>query len=177
MPVALRIIAATLALLCSLPALGASVWDNVAAAYFPEDYQYDDLEGVWQFPDDGATLLIKRNSATAFAIILLDSPKFLVTEPTTIGKAIIAPEPHTYDAHLSRSAIGDRRLKDNDIKLSITATGMLSLTPYHQKMKLHLRRWLPYFFRVGVERGDMPDGLIGARRIFPLTTLNYKPAL
>lgn len=173
----LKILAATLTLACALPTAARSVWDEVASSYFHEGYSFDNIEGVWQFPDDGATLLIKRTSASTFDIMLLDSPHLIVTDPITIGKAATAPTKNTYNARLSASSLADKRLKDNDIKLTITEVGMLSLSPYHHKLKLHLRRWIPYFFRVGIERGEMPDGLIGASRLYPLTTLNYKPSL
>lgn len=166
-------------LMCMVAALlsHADTWDQDSITKALSNHELDIIEGVWQFPDDGARLMILRSTAYTYNIILLDSPRLDVRPGIVIGKAKITPIPRTYDAVLSNSSSGDKSLRKSTTKLVVTPEGMLRLSPYSQGLSVSFRRWIPYFLRLTFKINDKPDGLEGAVRVYPVEESDYKPCL
>lgn len=165
-------------ILCASALLGCGrPWDADSLASIFEGRQLEPIEGVWQIHDDGATLLICKESASTFTVILLDSPLLDAPTGVTIGRAVATADADRYDASLERGAIADRKLRSTRMVMSVTSDGMLKFLPYSTGMKLNLKRWVPYLFRIVENNDTRPGGLIGARRIFPLLPDSYKPCL
>lgn len=155
----------------------ADTWDQDSIAKALGDHELDIIEGVWQFPDDGARLMILRSTAYTYNIVLLDSPRLDVRPGIVIGKAKITPTPRTYDAELTNSPSGDRSLRKSTTKIVVTPEGMLRLSPYSQGLSVSFRRWIPYFLRLTFKLTGKPDGLEGAVKVYPVQDSSYKPCL
>lgn len=161
---------------CLLPWLSARAqWSMASAREALSGRPLDPVEGVWQFPADGATLLITRASATTFRIVLLDSPDLSAKPGTEIGTAVVTATAGHYDASLSSRQLGNKRLKQNTMELIATDDGALQFKPYREKSSVSLKRWLYYFFRVNVVNGSSPSNT-GALRLYPMPA-GYKPCL
>ncbi len=145
----------------------ASPWDADSIRTALDGRVLDPIEGVWQFPDDGATLLILRASATTFDIIMLDSPRLDVPPGINIGSAAVTPTLRTYDAKLDNKALGDNKLKKSTTSITVTDDGVLRFKPYSQGWSMSIKRWIPYFLRITFREDSKPDGLTGATRIYP----------
>lgn len=152
-------------------------WDADSLASIFDGRQLAPIEGVWQVHDDGAMLLITKESASTFSIILLDSPLLDAPTGVTIGRAVATADADRYDATLERGALADRKLRPTRLVLSVTADGMLRFVPYSTGVKINLKRWVPYLLRIVENNDKRPNGLMGARRIFPLTPDTYQPCL
>ena len=152
-------------------------WDADSLASIFADRQLEPIEGVWQIHDDGAMLLIAKESQSTFTIILLDSPLLDAPTGVAIGRAVATADADRYDATLERGAIADSKLRPTRLVLSVTSDGMLRFAPYSTGVKLNLKRWVPYLLRIVEKNNSRPEGLIGARRIFPLLPDSYKPCL
>ncbi|MDE7376742.1 MAG: hypothetical protein K2N16_07820 [Muribaculaceae bacterium] len=165
-------------ILCSSALTGwGRPWDADSLATIFAGRQLEPVEGVWQIHDDGAMLLIAKESASTFSIILLDSPLLDAPTGVAIGRAVATADADRYDATLERGAITDSKLRSTRLVLSVTTDGMLRFAPYSTGVKLNLRRWVPYLFRIVESNNTRPAGLMGARRIFPIAPDSYKPCL
>lgn len=143
--------------------------DSIAAIF--ADRTLDPVEGVWQWPDDGAIMLVRRHTATSFDIYLLDSPRADIRPGVKIGELISAPASGNYDCHLSPSALGSGKARSHDCHVAISEGNRLIFKPYRRHDSLSLLRLVPYVLRVGFLRSTRPDNLDGARRIYPPSTL------
>lgn len=161
-----------LSLLILLPLIAIAQWNSESARAALDGRQLDAVEGVWQFPDDGATLLIVQATATTYDIIMLDSPRLDLAPGVKIGSATVAPGEGTYDAHLDNKQVGSG-VKKSKAVLTVK-DGILKFKPYSEGWSVSLRRWLPYFRKITVKENHKPDGLTGAQRIYPPT---FKPIL
>lgn len=155
----------------------ASPWDGDSIASIFAGRVLDPIEGVWQMPDDGAAILITRAATDAYAIILLDSPRLDAEPGTVLGRAVASPEPGTYDATLHTSDLGHKRIKGTTMVLKIIDGRNLQFRPYSEKWSLSLRRWFYRVLRVTPVKGRAPEGLVGAKRVYPIGPDNYKPCL
>ncbi len=149
-------------------------WDAESIRQALDRENLDPIEGVWQFPDDGAVMLITRASATTFDIVLLDSPRLDVPPGVTIGTATLTPTEGIYDAKLDNKPLGSNSLKKSTTTIAVTSDGVLRIKPYSEGWTVSLRRWIPYFLRVSIKENLKPEGLTGARRIYPAA---FKPVL
>lgn len=164
--------------LCATALAGhAKAWDADSLASIFAGRRLTPIEGVWQIHDDGAMLLIARESASTFAITLLDSPLLDAPTGVEIGRAVSTADANRYNASLERGAIADNKLKPVRLVLTITSDGMLRLDPYSTGLKLNLKRWVPYLLRIVEKNDNRPHGLLGATRIFPLVPASYTPSL
>lgn len=152
-------------------------WDRDSVAAMLSGRELDPIEGVWQFPADGAKVLISRQSASTFALILLDSPRLDAIPGTTIGIATITAASGKYDVKLDHKALGDPHIKGAQAILTVDEKGLLKIAPYKTGKKLNLRRWVPYLMRVVENNDTRPTNLDGARKTYPLTPEIYKPCL
>ncbi|MCC8114609.1 MAG: hypothetical protein LIP03_11610 [Bacteroidales bacterium] len=134
------------------------------------------VEGIWQFPADGATLCIMRASESTFDIHLLDSPRLDIPAGTKVGELTDTPTKSRYDGSLDASKISNAKIKKSRAVVDV-ADGYLRFKPYSDRTSVSFRRWLPYFMRMTITKPDNPDGLIGAKRVYPIDTDNFKPCL
>ncbi len=130
----------------------------------------DPIEGIWQWPDDGAVMKIEALSETAFSIVLLDSPDLTIKPGTEIGRAVATPRKGSYDAAINtREALRPgAKLKSEQCVISVTDHGSLVFKPYRAGLRVNLLRLFPYFHRVRPYYEDSrPDDIDGPRRIYP----------
>lgn len=165
----MRLVAIIITLLWALSSSAQLfVTDSIAALF--ADRALDPVEGVWQWPDDGAVILISRHTASSFTITLLDSPRPEVPPGKVIGKLISAPELGHYDCRLQSSSLGAGSPSSNDCHVSISDSDFLIFSPYRRHDSLSIKRLIPYMFRLGLVRSSRPNRLDGPRRIYPPST-------
>ncbi len=137
------------------------------------------LEGIWQFPDDGALIAIERapdrpaNTATRYRIVILWSPRRSVAPGTVMG--IIAPtaKKGIYTTKIYTSTLGARQLTaPRSYTLKMTDENHFSITPDHSlKLKANLWRLIPYLsntLALRVQTQDnTPTDIEGCVRLFP----------
>lgn len=161
-----------------LPAIAiAAPWDIDSIASIFAGRMPDPIEGVWQFPADGASIFIEKKTATTYDIKILDSPMLDVRPGICIGTAVATPSSSTFDAHLDAKKIGNKRLKKADAILTLV-DGHLCIRPYSTGKKIALWRWIPYFFRVSVYNDNTrPSNLDGAEKVYPIDESMLHPCL
>lgn len=165
-------------IMCATASIGwGRQWDADSLASIFAGRQLAPIEGVWQIHDDGAMLLIARETSSTFTIVLLDSPLLDAPTGVPIGKAVASATADKYDAILERGTISDNKLQNTRLVLTVTADGMLRLDPYTTGKKINLKRWIPYLFRIVEDNNTRPHGLMGASRIFPLFSPSRMPCL
>lgn len=155
----------------------AAPWDSDSIAAIFGGRQPDPIEGLWQFPADGASLLIVKQSATTYDIAIIDSPRLDVKPGTHIGMAVTTPTKGTYDARLDSKPLNNKHLKKATVALTVN-DGYLRFTPYSRGKRVTFWRWLPYLFRVGVyDDNSRPGNLDGAAKVYPIDESNLRPIL
>ncbi len=157
-------------LVCLIPFLSfAAEWDEAYVEALFADRVLEPIEGVWQFPADGATMVIVKHSSTTFDIFLLDSPRLDIKPGTLIGSAVVSPKRNYYDGELKPRQLGNKtKLGKQSVTFTVNDGGTLSIRPYSDGYKLSFRRWISYFFKISVSRDNgRPKDLDGARRIYP----------
>lgn len=165
-------------LLVLIPALGcASPWDEDSIRQIFSDRVPDEIEGVWRFPRGGAVLLICKASASSYDIRVLDSPRLDLRPGTKIGELFDTPTKHAYDGNLQLKPLGKSiKLKSSDMVFKVTDDGYLCLHPYKTGYSISFKRIFYRFFKVPIiDNGDKPDGLVGAKRIYPPVMNPRKP--
>lgn len=167
-----------ISLLSLIPIIGISApWDLDSIASIFAGRMPDPIEGLWQFPADGAALLIEKQTATTYDIKILESPKLDVRPGTSIGTAVTTPDADTFDAHFDSKKLANKRLKKADAALTIK-DGHLFFRPYSTGKRIAFWRWIPYFFRVGVyDNNSRPNNLDGADKVFPVDEASLHPCL
>lgn len=162
--------------------LGMAVAASGQSAMQPEHDLFagrvlDPVEGIWQFPGDGAVLRVCRKSATSFEIALLDSPSLDIEPGIVIGEAVASPKAGHYDAHLQSGKLGEKRIKRSTVEMVITDAGGLQFKPYREGMGISVKRWFYRIFKVSLVDGSAPADLTGAVKIYPVDMSAYKPCL
>ncbi|MDE7396582.1 MAG: hypothetical protein K2M98_02525 [Muribaculum sp.] len=137
------------------------------------------IEGIWQFPDDGALIAVERtvgkqaNAATRYHMVILWSPRRSVAPGTIMG--IIAPtaKKGVYTTCIYTSTLGARQLTaPSSYTLKMTDENRFSITPDHSiKFKANLWRLIPYLsntLALRVQTQDnTPTDIEGCVRLFP----------
>lgn len=176
----MKVLTLIVTLIASISAM-ASPWEMDSVKQSLQGRVLDEVEGIWQFPEDGARLLIRRASQSEFDIIVLDSPQLQLKPGTSIGRAVITAKKRTYDAKLHQRAIGNKHIKNSTVLLTVTDEGMLRFSPYNENIGVKisasntLRNILPMLLRINITKGKRPEGLIGAQRIYPPNKDSFKP--
>ncbi len=153
-----------------LPLLAnAAEWDDAYIEALFADRLTDPIEGVWQFPADGASVVIVRHTSTTYDIFLLDSPRLDVKPGTLVGSAVASPKKNYYDGELKPRNLGKKTFTGNQsVTFTVNPEGTLSIRPYSDGYKVSLRRWLNYFLKISITRDNgRPKDLDGARRVYP----------
>lgn len=157
-------------ILILIPVLtNASPWDEDSIKQIFSDRVVDEVEGVWRFPRGGAVLLICKASASSYDIRVLDSPRLDMRPGTKIGEMYETPTRHTYDGNLKLKPLGKSiKLKSSDMVFKVTDDGYLCLYPYKTGYSISFKRLFYRFFKISIiDNGEKPDGLVGAKRIYP----------
>ncbi len=151
-----------------LAALGANAQmyatDSIRALFAGREL--DPAEGVWQWPDDGAVMLITRRANDAFTISLLSSPRCDMEPGTVVGTLLRGPNDR-YDARLETKTPGRHALRGSTCLVQVMPGGRLSFTPYHNRDSYSLFRLAPYFFRIGFRSEDRPAQMDAAVKLYP----------
>lgn len=140
-----------------------------------------DIEGIWQFVDNGTTIAIEQFNPDVIAgvqshlyrIVIINSARLSIEPGTVMGYASATTKENCFDARIFTDG------KLNGI-LSIPQTFTLNLTDdasrlsfneYKTEVKINLWRLIPYIYRVGVSvKNTRPKGLDGCIKIYPKTT-------
>lgn len=138
------------------------------------------IEGIWQFPSDGAVVVIERDRSSAevgvamrYNMVLLRSSRRSVPAGTVMG--IVAPtsKADVYAASVYTSTLGASRLTaPRRYTLRLDDGGRLSMSPDNKfKFSLNFWRYIPYLSNGlslrGRTAGRTPDDLDGCVRVFP----------
>lgn len=164
----------------TLRSLLPAIFALTLAATSATAHALDPIEGIWQWPDDGALMEIKSLSETAFTIVLLDSPDLSIKPGTEIGRAVTTPRKGSYDASIStRDALRPgAKLKSEHCVISVTDHGTLVFKPYRTGLRVNILRLFPYFRRIRPYYEDSrPDDIDGPRRISPEYPATIHPVL
>lgn len=136
--------------------------------------------GIWQFGGDGAIFEIRPQAGRhgVYDLWLLESPDLSAPSGIIFGHMESTGRDNYYDVTLYEALKAGKR----SAKLSKTKSfifnfnpreGSVVITEYRTGPRLSLRRWIPYLFRVAVDRTESrPSGIDGARRISP-PSVNY----
>lgn len=147
----------------------ASPWDQDSISKMFSDRVVDNVEGVWRFPRGGAVLLICKSSVSSYDILILDSPRLDMKPGTKIGEMYETPKKNTYDGNLKLKSLGKSiKLKSSDMVFKVTEDGYLCLYPYKTGYSISFKRLFYRLLKISIiDNGDKPDGLTGAKRVFP----------
>lgn len=148
---------------------GEPQWNQEYVCSLFDGRKLEPIEGVWQFPDDGATIVIVKHKSTTFDIFLLDSPKLSIRPGTLIGSAVVSPKNNYYDGSLNSASLGQKaRIGSQNVTFTVGSNGTLAVRPYSTGVKVSFRRWMSYFLKFSImDNNKRPHDLDGARRIYP----------
>ncbi len=132
----------------------------------------DAAEGIWEFPEDETTVLIKRvpNTRSDYSLILLHTPDCRFQPGDTIGKMKMSNDKDKFMLNLRMSM--DKSPLSNYRECAAvldSKKGVLRIKPMKLKLSFRTMWFLPKFWRsvkVGMDNpaGELPVGL---RRVYP----------
>ena len=127
------------------------------------------VEGVWS-TGESTIFSVVRSSDNSFDIVLYASGKLDIPLPLAIGHLTPGGRPGLYDARIARNiSSGGKLSRMASVCLRVSDNASwLEFHPYKKGVSVNFRRLLPYMFRFSISQSDTrPEGLNGARRIFP----------
>lgn len=137
------------------------------------------IEGIWQFPSNGATVVIERrqhdgpmtDEVVAYSMILLKSPMRSLYPGTEMGTLKPTSKRGVYSAVLYTDTDGGRRLlKPKNFTLTLNDDGHLGFHRHGSSIKVNIWRMLPYISRLGIRvNNDKPRDVNGCVRVFPMS--------
>ena len=143
------------------------------------------IEGIWQFPNTGATVAIERTAdpgklpgAVAYNMMVVRSENRNIRPGTLMGVLTPSGRSDTFDAYIYTSPGRKARLTmPKHFTLTLTEKeSRLIFKPVKAKYSLNLWRMLPYMFRYAVRKidntGEAPMGCI---KIFPTPAVPAEP--
>ena len=136
------------------------------------------IEGIWQFPSDGATIVIERHSSddpldnndTHYRMVIVSSPSRSLLPGTIMGTLYATAKRNTYAATIFTDTDGgSRMLKPKQFTLTLTDDSRLTFRRKGDRVRLQLWRMLPYISRLGVRvyHDRDADDNEGCIRVFP----------
>lgn len=143
------------------------VADSVTARF--EGRALRDIEGVWQWKT-GATVAISVDDRGLVELVLVDTTDPLIDTPQVMGTGTFGGKKGLYHLKLHSGTNRDSGTFDestHDFVAQIDNDGQLILKPFSTGYKISVRRLLPYLFRLSITNQSAPDGIEGARRIYP----------
>ncbi len=137
----------------------------------------DNIEGIWQFPTDGAQVVIERfipdnyrdDGATRYRLVVIQSPRLSVRPGTVMGYMIPSAKKGYYDARIYTVFDGGLHLSSpKKFILKHSDDGRLSFVEHKTGVKINLWRMVPYMFRYSISTQDnRPEDMNGCIKIFP----------
>lgn len=141
------------------------------------------IEGVWQFVNDGAIIAIERFNPDNIAgiqnnhyrMVIIKSPMRAIEQGTVMGYITSTAKRNIYDASIYTSGGLEGILSlPKTFTLNLSDDNLLSFNEYKTEININLWKWVPYIYRVGFSITDTrPKGLDGCARIYPIS--NSKP--
>lgn len=135
------------------------------------------IEGIWQFPDNGAQVVIERfnpdkildSNISYYRIIVLRAPVRSLLPGTTMGYICPSADKDAFTAKLYTRFDGGQKLSHaSRFVLTLTDDGHLSFERTGTKISLKPWRLLPYVWRLGINvTKDEHHGINGCIRLFP----------
>lgn len=155
----------------------AEPWDYDSIKVILDDRMLNPVEGLWEFPADGATLLVHKSSDTEFDIRIIDSPCLSIRPGTLIGSVCVTAKDKYYEGSINSKALGKKvKLKGNNLILNVTDNGYLCFKGYRSGYGVSFKRWFYRMFKISlIEFDERPDGLTGAKRIYPIDQYSNLP--
>lgn len=150
----------------------ATVFDYTSAKNYCDNKTIDDLEGIWEFPDDETDVMICRSQweKHSYDIIVLSSPDCRLGADSVIGHASRSADANKFKVSLYTRISSDAFSMPGDCLGELSADGN-SLMFHPKKIKFSLRSIsiLPKFWRMIRVKVDNPlDRLArGLVKIYP----------
>lgn len=140
-----------------------------------------DIEGIWQFVDNGTTIVIEqfnpdeiaREQSHLYRIVILNSARLSIEPGTIMGYASITTKENCFDARIfSDGKLTGILSRPKTLTLNLSDdTSRLSFNEYKKEIKINLWKLIPYIYRVGISvKNTRPKGLDGCIKIYPKTT-------
>lgn len=139
------------------------------------------IEGIWQFPDDGAIIAIERQSedqqlkgALRYVMVLLHSPVRSVVPGTIMGTISPSAKKDHYSARIyTDSDGGSRLLKPKDFTFVIEDNCRLIFKQRNGlKWRIYPWRLFPYIYKLGVRvTSQSTPPIEGCIKIYPYDSL------
>ncbi len=136
-----------------------------------------DIEGVWQFIDNGTTIAIERfdpqnipgQQTYVYRIVIIKSPRLSLENGTIMGYITNTAKRNCYECALyTDGGLNGILSRPQTFTLNLTDNNLLSFNEYKTEVKIDLWRWIPYIYRVGLSvKNTRPKGLDGCVRIYP----------
>ena len=140
----------------------------------------DNIEGIWQFPADGAQVVIERftpdnyrnDGATRYRLVVIQAPRLSVRPGTVMGYMIPSAKKGHFDARIYTAFDGGLHLSSpKKFILKHSDDGRLSFVEHKTGVKVNLWRMVPYMFRYSISIQDnRPEEMNGCIKIFPSET-------
>lgn len=156
----------------------SGVWQQDSVIARLADSPLNDVEGIWQMLDDGATVAVERwhdavtpsGGPDTYRMVMVESRQRYPRPGTLVGYLSATTVPGTFDARLytDYNAI-HRLLGPKRFTISVSREDRLIIKPVRSGIKIDLRRLLPYMFRFRISTyNTRPEGLDGAVRVWPV---------
>lgn len=139
-----------------------------------------DIEGIWQFTENGSLIVIERFKPTEspddgvvrYRMVVLQSPRLSVRRGTVMGYLWPTAKRNCFDARIYTDFDGGSVLtKAKRFTLSLDDESRLAFTRHKSGVRINLWRFVPYMFRYSVSsRDDRPRNIDGCVKIFPVSS-------
>lgn len=158
-----------------------------------EESGCDGIKGIWQTPDDGASLAFvpalkwqlqsgqplpdsSLPTQNLLLIVSLDSPSPRIFPGTVMGWILPTSKAGTFDAYIYTKVKGFTPTKPRRFILTVIDDGHISMRAIHRGVAVEPWRFLPYFFRRAFRfRDDTPNDLGGFIRVWPRPLVPSSP--
>lgn len=143
-----------------------------------------DIEGIWQFTEDGAYVVIEQAQAdkmpargiVMYQMVVLESPRLSVRPGTVMGYATLTAKADCYDAYVYTDFDGGAILSKAERFTLTLKDSRLQFKRHKSGVKINLWRFVPYMFRYSVKTYDeRPKDLDGCIKIYPLPATPVYP--
>ncbi len=152
-------------------------YDRAAVEKRLSELPMSTIEGIWQFADNGALVVIERYDSESgrsdgmlrYRMVVLYSPRLSVRPGTVMGYISMSAKEDMFDARVYTSFDGGAKLSGlKDFRLKLASDSRLSFIKDRSGVKLNLWRFLPYMYRYSVSiKDDRPRDMDGCIKVFP----------
>ncbi|MDE7160203.1 MAG: hypothetical protein K2O24_05095 [Muribaculaceae bacterium] len=168
----LRIILLCLVMLMAPVNMRAEVTDRASAMEYCDTSPLDPVEGIWEYPEDGVTVLVRRSAAQTgrYDIIALDSEDTRIAPGDVIGRLEATPDIRQFKLTLFTRARSGTLSSPEECLATLSADSE-SLFVKTRKIKISFNPslLLPRFWRIARLRikdplENLPAGMI---KVYP----------